>query len=153
KGSSAVGRDEAKSFELMTLLDVAWPLALWTQIAPRNSAAQSLLDRLTANMPAFYRPAEHFIANNFPPRPGDTFMDTWYFLENALIKWPWVAHLTGDVKLKAMFLDALAGATTLAHNTAYLFPLFADAGDWHRRNSLLNVSVGGLYAAGHVLAH
>jgi hypothetical protein len=152
KGSSAVGRDKAPSFELMTLLDVAWPLALWNQVSPQP-AAQSLLDRLTANMPAFYRPAEHFIANNFPLRPGDTFMDTWYFLENALIKWPWVAHLTGDETLKAMFLDALAGATTLAHNTAYLFPLFADASEWRPRNSLLNVSVGGLYAAGHVLAH
>jgi hypothetical protein len=108
---------------------------------------------LRDSLEAFYRPEFHFIANNYPPRPGDTFMDTWYFFENALIKWPWLAYLTGDANLHAMFLDALHGATTLAHRTNYLFPLFADAASWEPRNSLLNVSVGGMYASGHVIAH
>jgi hypothetical protein len=102
-------------------------------------------------MDVFYRPAEQFISNGFPGR--ETFMDTWYFAENALIKWPWVAYLTGDAALRQMFMVALEGATVLAHNTRYLFPLFADAADWQPRNSLLNVSVGGLYAAGHLIAY
>ncbi|MFN8562051.1 MAG: hypothetical protein U0703_10615 [Anaerolineae bacterium] len=61
---------------------------------------------------------------------------------NALIKLPWVAYLTGDDSLKRLFFTALGGARKLAHNTNYLFPLFADAADWSPRHSLLNVSVG-----------
>jgi hypothetical protein len=105
-----------------------------------------------SSLEAFHRPVANYIANSFRHAPA-TWMDTWYFLENALIKWPWVAYLTRDAILREMFFDALHGATTLAHNTNYVFPLFADASDWQPRNSLLNVSVGGLYAAGHVLAH
>jgi len=156
KGSSALKRDEARGFELMTLLDVAWPLLLWrnaTADPARRSLADQLYAKLYPNLQSFYRPAEQFITNGFPARAGDTFMDTWYFLENALIKWPWVAYLTQDVALRDMFFVALQGATQLAHNTNYLFPLFADASDWQPRNSLLNASVGGLYAAGHIIAH
>jgi hypothetical protein len=93
------------------------------------------------------------VANNFPPHDHESFMDTWYFFENALIKLPWVAYLTGDEDLRAMFFTALEGARTLADHTGHLFPLFADAADWQPRSSLLNVSVGGLYAAGCVLAY
>jgi len=51
-----------------------------------------------------------------------------------------------------MFFSALEGARDLAHHTGYLFPLFADADGWIPRGSLLNVSVGGLYAAGCIIA-
>lgn len=152
RGSSALKRDEARGFELMTQLDVLYPLLVW-RAATRSSAADAVIDKLLATLPLFARPEWDFVANGFPRREADGFMDTWYFLENALIKLPWVAYLTGDNKLKAMFFSALAGARTLAHNTRYLFPLFADASDWQPRNSLLNVSVGGLYALGCVLAH
>ncbi|MCC7208029.1 MAG: hypothetical protein IT323_12030 [Anaerolineae bacterium] len=152
-GSSAEKRDRARGFELMTLLDVAWPLALWERTTGGNERARALVEHIRGLLPDFHRPAAHFIANNYPPRPGDTFTDAWYFMENALIKWPWLAHLTGDATLRDMFLDALSGAEQLAHQTNYLFPLFADAADWRPRGSLLNVSVGGLYAGGQVIAH
>lgn len=152
RGSSAVGRDKAKGFELMTQLDVLWPLLLWQQ-ATGAADEEQIAERLYRTLSGFARPELDFVANNFPPKPGDSFMDTWYFLENTLIKLPWVAYLTNDANLKAMFFGALRGAARLAHNTGYLFPLFADASDWQTRGSLLNVSVGGLYAAGCVLAH
>lgn len=152
RGSSAVGRDEARGFELMTQLDVLWPLLLWQQ-AVDPAGDSSTAERIRRTLPLFERAAESFVTNNFPPRPGDTHMDTWYFLENALIKLPWVAYLTGDSTLHEMAALALRGARRLAHNTAYLFPLFADAQDWRPRGSLLNVGVGGLYAAGCVIAH
>jgi hypothetical protein len=153
KGSSAEKRDTAKGFELMTLLDVAWPLALWERTTGGDERARALVEHIRALLESFHRPAEHFIANNYPPRPADTYTDTWYFFENALVKWPWLAHLTGDSALRDMFFDALSGAEQLARETNYLFPLFADAADWRPRGSLLNVSVGGIYAAGHVIAH
>ncbi|MBI5666544.1 MAG: hypothetical protein HZC41_00930 [Chloroflexi bacterium] len=152
RGSSAVGRDAAPGFELMTQLDVLWPLLLWRQATGAPDTGR-IAERLHRTLAGFARPELDFVANNFPPKPGDSFMDTWYFLENALIKLPWVAYLTGDDSLKTMFFSALRGAAQLARHTGYLFPLFADAAGWQPRGSLLNVSVGGLYAAGCVLAH
>jgi hypothetical protein len=157
RGSSAQHRDEAHGFEFMTQMDVLFPLMLWQRTNHENvhlnDEADLIIKRLLKTLPYFARPEWDFVANNFPPHEGDSFMDTWYFLENALIKLPWVAYLTGSQTLKIMFLSAIQGAKQLAHNTHYLFPLFADAADWHPRNSLLNVGVGGLYAAGCVLAH
>lgn len=149
-GSSEVGRDKAKGFELMTQLDVLHPLLVWSLMTGEH-APPLVVERLLATLPGFERAVASFVANNYPPRDGDTFMDTWYFLENALIKLPWVAHLTGSDSLRALFRMALEGARTMAHQCHYLFPLFADAADWQSRGSLLNVSVGGLYAAGCVL--
>lgn len=151
RGSSAVARDEQRGFELMTQLDVLWPLLLWRE-ATGTARADEIINRLLATLRHFARPEHNFVANNFPPRSGDTYMDTWYFLENALIKLPWVAYLTGEDALKSMFKSALDGAMTLARNTGYIFPLFADAADWKPRGSVLNAGVGGLYAAGCILA-
>ncbi len=152
RGSSALKRDEARSIELMTQLDVLWPLLLWQDEA-HEPRAHAIIERIHQTLPLFDRPTLNYVANNFPAFPGDSFMDTWYFLENALIKLPWVAYLTGDETLRAMFFRALHGAQKLARHTNYLFPLFADAEQWQARGSLLNVSVGGLYAAGCVIAH
>lgn len=152
RGSSALKRDEARGFELMTQLDVLFPLLQWRD-ATKSIAADDVIERLRGTLPLFARPAWDYVANNFPPHAGDSYMDTWYFLENALIKLPWVAYLTEDDALKRLFFTALGGARRLAHNTNYLIPLFADAADWSPRNSVLNVSVGGLYALGCVLAH
>ena len=151
RGSSAVKRDEARGFELMTQLDVLWPLLLWQQ-EHHDPGAEAIIRRLRQTLPLFYRPEMNYMANNYPPRPGQSFMDTWYFLENALIKLPWVAYLTGDDALQTMFFSAVEGAKTLAHHTGYLFPLFADANGWQPRGSLLNAGVGGLYAAACVIA-
>jgi hypothetical protein len=151
RGSSRVARDEQHGFELMTQLDVLWPLLLWGQVTGSEAAA-ALADRLAALLPLYDRPALHYVANAYPPQAADSFMDTWYFLENALIKLPWAAYLTGSEPLRMMFLRARDGAETLARHTHGMMPLFADASDWGPRQSVLNVGVGGLYAAGCVLA-
>ncbi len=145
RGSSSEKRDEAPHFELMTQLDVLWPLLLW-----RTAAAEPIIQQLHDTLPLFAR--RDYVANPYPPHPHETFIDTWYFFENALIKLPWVAHLTHSSVLQEMFLTALDGAKRLARNTNSIFPLFADASNWQARGSLLNVSVGGLYAGGCLLA-
>jgi hypothetical protein len=151
-GSSAVKRDQVQGFELMTQLDVLWPLLLWKQITGATDS-DPVVEQLKQTIMGFQRQDWNYVANNYPPHDGDSFMDTWYFLENALIKLAWVAYLTADETLKDLFFSALAGAQQLAQHTKYLFPLFADANGWQPRPSLLNVSVGGLYAAGCVLAY
>ena len=153
KGSSLAGRDHDRSFELMTQLDVLLPLLHWRNAAG-NTNADSTIDRLIAAVHAYLKPGiSNYFPNHYPYKSDSTFMDTWYFLENVLIKLPWVAFLTGDEVLKAAFFDSLEGARTLAHQSNYLFPLFAEASDWKMRHSLLNVGVGGLYAAGCVIAY
>jgi hypothetical protein len=153
KGSSAVGRDDPKGFELMTQLDVLLPLLHW-RARTGEKGADAIIDRLMEAVRAYRIIApHHYLPNHYPNRPTETFMDTWYFYENALIKLPWVAHLTGDSDLKSVFLTALEGGRELARNTGYLMPLFADAQSWKPRGSLLNVSVSGMYAAGCLLAH
>jgi hypothetical protein len=153
KGSSAVGRDEPKGFEFMTQLDVLLPLLHW-RAQTGEKGADSIIERLLDAVRAYDIIApHHYLPNHFPYRQTDTFMDTWYFYENALIKLPWVAYLTDDSDLKGRFLTALEGGRELAQNTNYLLPLFADANGWQPRNSLLNVSVGGMYAAACQLAY
>lgn len=152
KGSSGVGRDNTQGFELMTQLDVLLPLLHWRK-RTGESAADRVIERLLDAVRAYQIITPfNYLPNHYPYTPTDTFMDTWYFYENALIKLPWVAHLTGDSALKQTFLTALEGAQSLAHNSHYLLPLFADAAGWHSRGSLLNAGVGGMYAAACVLA-
>ncbi|MBW4439096.1 MAG: hypothetical protein KME04_18300 [Pleurocapsa minor GSE-CHR-MK-17-07R] len=152
KGSSAVGRDDARGFELMTQLDVLLPLLHWRKQVG-ETGADTLIDRLMDAVRAYkIIDPHHYLPNHYPYRPTDTFMDTWYFYENALIKLPWVAYLTGDADLKQTFLTALEGGRELAHRSHHLLPLFADANGWQAQNSVLNVGVSGMYAAGCILA-
>ncbi len=152
-GSSAVGRGEGHSFELMTQLDVLLPLLHWRG-QTGDTGADATIARLLDAVRAYRIIEPHdYVSNHYPYQQTDTFMDTWYFYENVLIKLPWVAHLSGDADLRQTFFAALAGGRKLAHNTHYLLPLFADADGWTMRGSLRNASVSGLYAAGCVLAY
>lgn len=151
QGSSAVGRDQQSGFELMTQLDVLHPLLLW-QRATANADVIELIESLLKTLPHFSLPEFDFVANGFPKRANATFMDTWYFLENALIKLPWVAALTGDSFLRDLFAQAVRGADRLMAASGGIVPLFADAVDWRARGSVLNAGAAGLYAAGAVLA-
>jgi hypothetical protein len=153
RGSSEVKRDEAQSFELMTQADVLLPLLNWRKKTGSKSA-DGVIEKLLDAVRAYKIIEPHrFLPNHYPYKNTDTFMDTWYFYENALIKLPQIAALTDDVDLKQTFFTALEGGRELAQKTRYLLPLFADASDWEPRNSALNVGVSGMYAAGCVLAY
>ncbi len=153
KGSSAVGRDEQRGFELMTQLDVLLPLLHWRK-QTGETGADGVIERLLDAVRAYQIiDPHHYLPNHYPARPTDTCMDTWYFYENALIKLPWVAHLTGDADLKQTFLTALEGGRELGAKTRHLLPLFADANGWNARGGLLNASVSGMYAASCWLAY
>ncbi|MDQ2743595.1 MAG: hypothetical protein M3Z66_15060 [Chloroflexota bacterium] len=138
--------------ELMTHLDLIPPLALYLQLHP-DSEAERHLELLIDTLPLFHRPDEHWFCNVFPQWRGRWIEDLWYFFENALIKLPWTAAITGRDDLWEMFLDGLAGATTLARKVRYIFPLFADVAAKEPFGSSTNYSVGGMYAFGQLLAH
>lgn len=153
KGSSAVGRDQQRGFELMTQLDVLLPLLYWRQ-QTGETGADAVIERLLDAVRAYEIIEPHaYLPNHYPFDPSDTFMDTWYFYENALIKLPLVAHLTDDADLRRRFFGALEGGKRLVERTHHLLPLFADANGWQPRGSLLNAGVSGMYAAGCVLAY
>ncbi len=141
-----------RGFELMTHADIAPPLALYLQLHP-DAAAHDHLDALTNSLPLFYEPDERWIGNFYPRRSGRWVEDLWYFFENGLIKLPWSAAIMGSENLWEIFLDAIAGATELAHNVGYIFPLFADVRSKQPFGAATNYSVGGMYAYGHLLAH
>ncbi|MDI7246112.1 MAG: hypothetical protein QME92_01380 [Bacillota bacterium] len=61
--------------------------------ASPDSAVTEYLRRLTATLPHFFREDIGFIGNNYPHTRGQEKVDTWYFFENGLIKWPWIVHL------------------------------------------------------------
>ncbi|MGI8828082.1 MAG: hypothetical protein ACR2JC_21120 [Chloroflexota bacterium] len=138
--------------ELMTQVDIIPPLLLYLKLHPDRVAEQHVR-KLKATLPLFHLPAQHWVGNFYPfrfPRPIE---DTWYFLENALIKLPWVAAITGDDQLWTMFLDALSGAEDMARRVGHLFPLFVEIATRTPARAATNYSVGGLYAYGQMLAY
>jgi len=139
------------ALELMTQIDVIPPLALYLKLHP-GLAGQEHLAKLLETLPLFHLPAQHWMGNRFPTE-GWPIEDTWYFLENALIKLPWVAAITGDDELWTIFMDALSGAQELARNVQHVFPLFVDIDSRTPVKSSTNYSVAGLYAYGQMLAY
>jgi hypothetical protein len=137
--------------ELMTQADVIPPLALYLKLHP-DPIAEAHLRTLTATLPLFHQPARHWMDNWFPSLPTRSIEDIWYFLENALIKLPWMAAITDDDELWTMFLDAVSGAEEMARKVNHVFPLFVEIATREPVRSATNYSAGGLYAYGQMLA-
>lgn len=141
-----------KGLELMTQADVIPPLALYLKLHP-DSVAEEHLRRLMATLPLFHLPAQQWVGNWYPSSDVRPIEDVWYFLENALIKLPWVAAITGEDRLWAMFLDAVSGAEEMARRVNYVFPLFVEIATRRPVRAATNYSVGGMYAYGQMLAY
>lgn len=152
-GSSRVWGTVEDSFELMTQVDVALPALLYLRLHPDPRLAahvDTLLDSLTR----FWRRDFGYLTNTFPWTPGaDERIDTWYLLENALIKCGWIALLTGRRDLQAAVIASLRWARALAHQCNHLFPLFCRGKTASPVAQSLNVSAGGLYAYGAVVGY
>lgn len=152
-GSSQVWGTAEGSFELMTQVDVALPALLYLRLHPEPRLAAHV-DELLASLARFWRSDFGYLTNTFPWTAGtDERIDTWYFLENALIKCGWIALLTGRQDLAAAVLASLQWARGLAHRSAYLFPLFCQGQTGSPTAQSLNLSAGGLYAYGAIVGH
>lgn len=137
--------------ELVTQADLLWPWLLWQ----RDFGSQTLQERIAVlqrQLHAFFRPSERFISNDFPVPTGPETVDSWYFFENGLVKWGWIALLSNDATLVNDFLLAFDRATVLAEKVHYLFPMFYEATQQEPLYGY-NFANNGLYAYAALLAY
>ncbi|MCJ7827866.1 hypothetical protein MUP65_01830, partial [Patescibacteria group bacterium] len=144
----------ASRVELMTQADVVWPLLFWQKLNQPGLDA-SFFERLETLLPRFFDSKHKFIGNWFPHEetllPQD--QETWYFFENGLIKFGWIALLKKDKKLQEQFISFAETCCLMAEEYNYLFPLRYN---WHSKEtsgSRKNYISGGLFAYGMILAY
>lgn len=150
-GTSRVWGEQPGKYELMTQVDILWPLLLLLPLHPLPPLAAHAR-ALLRSLPAYFRPEGGYLGNELAYAGEDELVDSWYFLENALIKVPWIAHRTGDQVLWPLYRSSLRYAEDLAHRFGYLFPVFYQGLSRRPRESATNYAAAGLYAYGQVIA-
>lgn len=148
--TSQLWKQPKNNFELMTVCDVLWPSLLYQRLHP-SEALETLLTALTKDLPGFYVSALGTISNDFRHAASER-VDSWYFFENGLVKYPAIAMLTGWKDLQQNFLHAFSYAGKLAERYTNLFPIYYRSGDLQMEGAGTNYAIGGLYAWGGILA-
>ncbi|MGH9454964.1 MAG: hypothetical protein ACRD2O_13430, partial [Terriglobia bacterium] len=157
-GLSAYARDTSQiwkqpkdDFELMTVSDVLWPSLLYQRLHPSGNL-QTLLTALTDDLPVFYASVLGMFSNDFVHAATER-VDSWYYFENGLVKYPTIAMLVDRKDLQQDFLHAFSYAERLAARYANLFPLYYQSANLQMEGAGTNYAIGGLYAWGGLLAH
>jgi hypothetical protein len=151
KDSSAIWKQPTDNFELMTIADVLWPSLLYLRLHPSPNY-QAECQELLADLPGFYHSATQSISNDFI-RPANERADSWYPFENALIKYPTIATLSGSKDVSEKFLATFQTAGKLARRYNYLFPIYYQVETLRAEGAGTNYAIGGLYAWAAILAH
>jgi hypothetical protein len=107
--------------ELMAAMDVLWPLYRYLQLHP-DTGRQELVESLIAELPKYYNASDKQTTN----RPGETKHDSWYFMENSVLKFGHLYRISGLSHLEEPYLGSLDSAIEMAHHFGYLFPQFVD---------------------------
>lgn len=136
--------------ELVTQTDLLWPWLIWNHDFP-DEKLEKRIAALLAHLNTYFRPEARFISNDFPHPNGEEIVDSWYFFENGLVKWGWIALLSGNHELTNDFLLAFSDVILLARRVGYLFPMFYEATQREPLYSA-NYANAGLYAYAAVLA-
>ncbi|HUW21918.1 MAG TPA: hypothetical protein VMW41_04625 [Candidatus Bathyarchaeia archaeon] len=138
--------------ELMTQVDVLWPLFHYLRLQP-DTAIKHLYEKLFLILPGFFNQKKLFLANWYPL--DDQLMcqdeETWYFLENGLIKFGWIAFLSGDKTLKSIYIKFCQKIIGIARDCGYLFPLRYDWQNEKAHGERKNFAAAGLYSYGMCL--
>ncbi len=150
KSSSKIWTQPDNNFELMAVADVLWPSLLYLRLHPDPNFG-SLCAKLVSSLPGFFHPDTQSISNDFI-RPPNERADSWYPFENALVKYPMIAALSGSKLLVSNFLQAFAGAHKLADRYHSLFPIYYQTASLEAEGAGSNYAIGGLYAWGAILA-
>lgn len=139
--------------ELMTQTDLLWPLFYWSKLG-LPGYDKTFHARLRSLLPKFYDQTERFFGNWYPHEPNLLPQDqeTWYFLENGLVKTGWLAILENDKHLKKRFLGFADRCQEIGCAYQYLFPLRYNWRLHQTSGSRKNYISGGLYAYGMSLA-
>lgn len=151
KDSSAIWKQPADNFELMTVADVLWPSLLYLRLHPSPSYELECQE-LLASLPSFYHADTESISNDFV-RSSDERADSWYPFENGLVKYPAIGTLAGSKEITDHFLQAFHTAQKMAQQYNYLFPIYYQVSTLRAEGAGTNYAIGGLYAWGAILAH
>ena len=128
--------------ELMAMMDVLGPLFRYLQLNP-NAERQALVDEFIGELPKFYNAA----VKQSPNRPDNTHHDSWYFMENAVLKYGHLFMISEAEVLAESTFGNLGSAIDMTHRFKGLFPQFVSLADQPitRRNTQ-NYSTAGLLA-------
>jgi hypothetical protein len=107
--------------ELMAEMDVLWPMYRYLQIHP-DPTRQALVDAFIAELPKYFDLATRQTLN----RPGDNKHDSWYFMENAVLKYGHLFLISDAPELEEPYFASLTSAIDMAHRFDYLFPQFVN---------------------------
>jgi hypothetical protein len=151
KDSSAIWKQPADNFELMTVADVLWPSLLYLRLHPSPSYEVECKELLAA-LPSFYHADTQSISNDFVRSPNER-ADSWYPFENGLVKYPAIGTLTGSKEVTDHFLQTFQTAQRMARQYNYLFPIYYQVSTLRAEGAGTNYAIGGLYAWAAILAH
>jgi hypothetical protein len=107
--------------ELMAEMDVVWPMYRYLQLHP-DEESQVQVDEFIAELPKYYSASVQQSTN----RPGETKHDSWYFMENSVLKYGHLYLISGNEVLQEPYFGSLGSAIDMAHNFDYLFPQFVN---------------------------
>ncbi|PWI48940.1 hypothetical protein CEE45_04210 [Candidatus Heimdallarchaeota archaeon B3_Heim] len=144
KGADGWGGEDwtRESAELIATVDVIWPLYRYLQLQP-NSTQQSLVEEFINSLPLYYSIIYEQATNG----PGETNHDSWYYLENSVLKWGQIFMMSQASVLNESFYGSLGSAIEMAHNFNYLFPQFVSVETKQQtRNTNINYGTSGLLA-------
>ena len=124
-----------------------------TTVWRRNPHTKRFATNCSRACPHSMTPNTHTISNRFIHPEPDERIDSWYFFECGLIKYPSIAMLAGSPQLTDNFLAAFETARKTAQAFDYLFPVYYHIASNRREGAGTNFAVGGLYAWSAILAH
>ncbi|MFX0086040.1 MAG: hypothetical protein ACFFAU_10210, partial [Candidatus Hodarchaeota archaeon] len=121
KGADGWGGEDwtRESAELIATLDVIWPLFRYLELHP-NRTREVSLNAFINSLPLYYSPLYKQTTNG----PGETKHDSWYFMENGILKWGHLYLISNISVLQEPYFGSLTSALEMAANFNYLFPQF-----------------------------
>ncbi|MFX0013161.1 MAG: hypothetical protein ACFFB2_04975 [Promethearchaeota archaeon] len=116
------GEDRTREItELMASMDVLWPMYRYIQLHP-DETRENLIKEFIDELPKYYNPQTQQATN----RPGENKHDSWYFMENSVLKYGHLFMISGISSLRNPYFGSLSSGIEMAHNFNYLFPQFVN---------------------------
>lgn len=114
------GKDKVRNItELMAGMDVLWPMYRYLQLHP-NSTRETMVNVFIQELPKYFSST----VNQSTNRPGETMHDTWYFMENSVLKYGHLYLISNITELKMPYWGSLFSGLQVAKNFDYLLPQF-----------------------------
>lgn len=107
--------------ELIAGMDVLWPMYRYLQLHP-DEGRQAMVEEFINELPKYYNSRFEQTTN----RPYETKHDSWYYLENSVLKFGHLYFISRIPALKDPYLGSLGSAIQMAYNFEYLFPQFVN---------------------------